>query len=250
VIGEINNDDRLEFGMTDSVFLENFRVTQSNAQNADRAYLERCLMLIKNKFSDKREGSAEQPTTSQSYEEVELDNLPMIDTKTEQPLIQGLTEEENRELEGVLNPSDSVDPQSRIGDNGALQIQADHIQETLNRTFDQRENTDVPEEVIELEERIIALREARDRTLQQRQKEVVREQQEEDVSRLQRFKAWAKENLLGLSAIAITVAGIITTIVVGARNVIVKGAQATGKFAKALAKLGKERDQYWDSCST
>ena len=237
VIGEINNDDRLEFGMTDSVFLENFRVTPSNAQNADKVYLTKSLELIRKKFSDGREGSAEQPTTSG---DVDSSDLPMIETRIERPHIQGLTEGENRELEGVLNPSNSVDPQSRIGDNGAFQIQVDHIQETLNRTFDQRENTDVPEEVIELEERIIALREARDLTLQQRQIEEVRAQQEEDVSRLQRFKEWAKENMLGLSAIAITVAGIITTVVIGARNVIVKGAQATGKFAKALAKLGKE----------
>ena len=183
------------------------------------------------------EGSAEQPTTSG---DVDDSDFPMIDTETEQLPIQGLTKEENRELEGVLNPSDSVDPQSRIGDNGALQIQANHFQETLDRTIEQRDNTEDTEEFLELEERIIALREARTSTLRQRQIEEVRAQQEEDVSRLQRFKEWAKENLLGLSAIAITVAGIITTVVIGARNVIVKGAEATGKFAKALAKLGKE----------
>jgi hypothetical protein len=146
----------------------------------------------------------------------------MIETKIERPHIQGLTPEENRELEGVLNPPDSVDQQSRIGDNGALQIQADYIQETLDRTIEQRDNTDNPEEFIELEERIIALREARTRSLQQRQLEEVREQQEEDISRLQRFKEWAKENLLGLSAITITVAGIITTVVIGARRPLLK----------------------------
>ena len=183
------------------------------------------------------EGSAEQPTTSG---DVDGSDFPMIDTETEQPPIQGLTKEENRELEGVLNPSDSVDPQSRIGDNGALKIQANHFQETLDRTIEQRDNTEDTEEFLELEERIIALREARTSTLRQRQIEEVRAQQKEDVSRLQRFREWAKENRLGLSAIAITVAGIITTVIIGARNVIVKGAQATGKFAKALAKLGKE----------
>ena len=189
---------------------------------------------------DRSLSAGKEPTTSQSYEDEESDNFPMIETKIERPHIQGLTPEENRELEGVLNPPDSVDQQSRIGDNGALQIQADYIQETLDRTIEQTDNTDNPEEFIELEERIIALREARTRSLQQRQLEEVREQQEEDVSRLQRFKEWAKENLLGLSAITITVAGIITTVVIGARKAIVKGAQAVGKFAKALANLGKK----------
>ncbi|CAB3986982.1 Hypothetical predicted protein [Paramuricea clavata] len=164
----------------------------------------------------------------------------MIETDIDRPHIQGLAQEENRDLEGVLNPSDSVDTQSRIGDNGALQIQADHFREALNKTIDQRDNTENPEGVIELEERIIALRKAMMRTLQQREIEEVRAQQEEDVSRLQRFKEWAKENMLGLSAIAITVAGIITTVVIGARTAIIKGAQATSKFAKALANLGKK----------
>jgi hypothetical protein len=191
-------------------------------------------------FEGDDEGSAQQLTTSQSYEKIELDNFPMIDTKIEQPLIQDLTEEEKRELEGVLNPPDSMDQQSRIGDNRSLQIQANHFQETIDKIMDDmfRETDSIKIEW--LGKRLAALKEARDLTLGQRQIEEVRAQQEEDVSRLQRFKEWAKENMLGLSAIAITVAGIITTVVIGARNVIVKGAQATGKFAKALAKLGKE----------
>jgi hypothetical protein len=191
-------------------------------------------------FEGDDEGSAQQLTTSQSYEKIELDNFPMIDTKIEQPLIQDLTEEEKRELEGVLNPPDSMDQQSRIGDNGSLQIQANHFQETIDKIMDDmfRETDSIKIEW--LGKRLAALKEARDLTLRQRQIEEVRAQQEEDFSRLQRFKEWAKENMLGLSAIAITVAGIITTVVIGARNVIVKGAQATGKFAKALAKLGKE----------
>ena len=61
-----------------------------------------------------------------------------------------------------------------------------------------------------------------------------------DLTRLVRFKEWAKENLVGLSALAISVAGIITTIIVGARKALIKGAQATGKFAKAVYNLGKK----------
>ena len=168
--------------------------------------------------------------------DLESDNFPMVDTQVERPYIQGLTPDMNRVLRGVLNPSDSIDPQSRIGDNGALQIQADNYQEKLDETIEQRDKTVDDGEFLDLEETIIALREARDLTLRQRQIEEVRAQQEEDVSRLQRFK----ENMLGLSSIAITVAGIITTVVIGARTAIIKGVQATSKFAKALANLGKK----------
>ena len=40
--------------------------------------------------------------------------------------------------------------------------------------------------------------------------------------------------------VVISVAGIITIILKGARIVIKKGAQATSKFAKAIAKLGEK----------
>ena len=60
------------------------------------------------------------------------------------------------------------------------------------------------------------------------------------MKRLGRFKKWAKENLLGVSVLAISIAGIITTIVVGARKAISKGAKVTSKFAKAVYNLGKK----------
>ena len=39
--------------------------------------------------------------------------------------------------------------------------------------------------------------------------------------------------------VAISVAGIITTIVLGARNAVKRGARATSKFAKTLAKIAE-----------
>ena len=67
---------------------------------------------------------------------------------------------------------------------------------------------------------------------------VEEEAQQNDLTRFERFKQWAKKNLGNISLAAISVAGIITTIVMGARTAIKKGAQATSKFARALAKLG------------
>ena len=49
-----------------------------------------------------------------------------------------------------------------------------------------------------------------------------------------------KKNIGGISVVAISVAGIITTIVMGARTVIKKGAQPTSKFEKALPKVGEK----------
>ena len=65
------------------------------------------------------------------------------------------------------------------------------------------------------------------------------EAQQNDLTRFERFKQWAKKNLGGISAVAISVAGI-TTIVMGTRTAIKKGAQATSKFARALAKVGEK----------
>ena len=61
-----------------------------------------------------------------------------------------------------------------------------------------------------------------------------------DLTRFERFKRWSKENLVGVSAIAISVAGIITTAVVAGRNAVKKGAKAVGQFGKALANLAKK----------
>ena len=46
--------------------------------------------------------------------------------------------------------------------------------------------------------------------------------------------------MAGLSVVAISVAGIITTIVMGARTVVKGGARATSNFAKSLAKVGEK----------
>ena len=61
-----------------------------------------------------------------------------------------------------------------------------------------------------------------------------------DLTRFERFKRWAKENITGVSAVAISVAGIITTVVISGRNAVKKGVKAVGQFGKALANLAKK----------
>ena len=69
---------------------------------------------------------------------------------------------------------------------------------------------------------------------------IKREVRNNDLTRLQKFKRWPKDNLVRLSVIAISVPGIITTTIIGARKAVVKGAQATGKLAKAVYNIGKK----------
>ena len=64
-----------------------------------------------------------------------------------------------------------------------------------------------------------------------------------DLTRFERFRKWAKENIAGVSAVAISIAGIITTIVIAGRNAVKKGAKAVGQFGKALANVAKKQRQ-------
>ena len=63
--------------------------------------------------------------------------------------------------------------------------------------------------------------------------------EESDLGRLEKLKKLAKENLLGLSAVSISVAGIITAIIINARNALKQGAKGVGNLGKAIANIGK-----------
>ena len=97
-----------------------------------------------------------------------------------------------------------------------------------------------PYKLFEVDERAVALKEARDKTLEQREREETRAAQEEDITRLQKFKEWAKKNVVAISGLAIGIAGLIKTIILRARKVVQKGAQKTSEFSKAVANLGKK----------
>ena len=71
-----------------------------------------------------------------------------------------------------------------------------------------------------------------------------------DLTRLERFKKWARENVVGVSAVAISVAGIITTVVMGARNAVKKGGKALGKFANGVSKVFKKLGPLFSALGT
>ena len=121
-----------------------------------------------------------------------------------------------------------------------LKLQIDYFNEEIENTIKERFKEGGDLEDIEFQKRINGLKTARELTTRQIQKEEITEQQEEDISRLQRFKKWAKENMVGLSTLVVSIVGIITTIIVSARKASLRGAQATEEFAKALYNLGQK----------
>ncbi|CAB3978797.1 Hypothetical predicted protein [Paramuricea clavata] len=103
-----------------------------------------------------------------------------------------------------------------------------------------RDETDDTEEFFRLEERILALSEARDRTVMQRELEEGRQAQEDDISRFRKFAKWARKEMVGLTGVAVSTASLITALLIHGRGVIVGTAKATSKVAKALAHIAKK----------
>ena len=169
-----------------------------------------------------------------------FEDIELIDVRVTRDDIPGLTPTENRELRGVLNPTDTMDLESRTGDDGALQKQLEYFQDTINKTMELRDETDDTEEFLNFEERIVALREARDRTVIQKELEEGRQAQEEDISRCRKLVKWLGKEKVGLTGVAVSTAGLITALLIHARGAIIGTAKATGKVAKALANLAKK----------
>ena len=103
-----------------------------------------------------------------------------------------------------------------------------------------RDETDETVEFLNLEERIVALREARDRTVMQKELEEGRQAQEEDISRFRKLVKWLGEEKVGLTGIAVSTASLITALLIHARGAIIGKAKETSKVEKALANIAKK----------
>ena len=64
----------------------------------------------------------------------DLVDYPLVETELQCQSIRGLSENENRELQGAIDSSDSIISESGIGNNGTLQLQADYLQHTIDQT--------------------------------------------------------------------------------------------------------------------
>ena len=160
-----------------------------------------------------------------------------------------LTEQELREFAGVLNPKGAT-AEDRIK---ALETQADHWKTLRKEAEDGSGATMEVErarsEITKLEslEKTAKLQadferlKNNEKPIHDETLDIINDEvRENDLSKLERFKQWARENLIGFSAIAISIAGIITTVVIAGRKAVKETAKGVGTVAKALFNLGKK----------
>ena len=149
-----------------------------------------------------------------------------------------LTEQELREFAGVLNPKG---PTAEVKIK-ALEVQADHWKAERQEAKNESEITKL--ESLEKTARLQADFERlknNEKPVHKETLDIINDEvRENDLSRLERFKQWARENLIGFSAIAISIAGIITTVVIAGRKAVKETAKGVGGVAKALFNLGKK----------
>ncbi|CAB4019808.1 Hypothetical predicted protein [Paramuricea clavata] len=151
------------------------------------------------------EDTKEEPQFDTSDEEfADRENIELIDIGAKLGDLPGLTMQENNELRGVLNPPEGSSIEGRTGPNGALQIQADYFNEAIGETVERATSVEGTTEYNSLIERIDSLKEARDRTLEQRTVEEAREEQLKDISRLRRFIDWVGKEKVGLVGVAVS----------------------------------------------
>ena len=163
-----------------------------------------------------------------------------------------LSEQQLREFAGVLNPKGT--PEIKIK---ALEVQADYWKKVRLEAEGVVETDGASEYIVEKARGQASLYDSLEKTarlqadserLKNNEKpihdeslEIIDDEiQTNDLSRLEKFKEWAKRNLIGISAIAITLAGIATTVIIAGRSAVKATAKATGRLAKALVNLGKK----------
>ena len=163
-----------------------------------------------------------------------------------------LSEQQLREFAGVLNPKGT--PEIKIK---ALEVQADYWKKVRLEAEEVAKSDDASEYLVEKAKREVSLYDSLEKTarlqadserLKNNEKpihdeslEIINDEiQTNDLSRLEKFKEWAKKNLIGMSAIAITLAGIATTVIIAGRGAVKATGKATGKLAKTLVNLGKK----------
>ncbi|CAB3996257.1 integrase core domain-containing [Paramuricea clavata] len=146
------------------------------------------------------------------------------------------TEQEARELAGITVPKGQPDERIKF-----LKIERQKLKTDFETESDP-ERQDIFREALEIIDQNIddAKLEMRERPESEEGVHRVREKVREDVrTRFEKFKVWARENLGVLSAIAISIAGIITTVVVAGKKTLVGAARGVGEVGKALAKVAK-----------
>ena len=180
-----------------------------------------------------------------------LNAVERIDEEIEERTT-SLSDQQLREFAGVLNPKGT--PEIKIK---ALELQDDYWKKVRLEAEEVVETDGASEYIVEKAKGEASLFDSLEKTarlqadserLKNNEKpihdeslEIINDEiQTNDLSRLEKFKEWAKRNLVGISAIAITIAVIATTVIIAGRSAVKAAGKATGKLAKALVNLGKK----------
>ena len=157
----------------------------------------------------------------------------------EDRIVASLTGQELREFAGLLDPKGRTVEEKL----NALKIEENNWMKRANNVEGDPRRKELYESIAEVAKlKADQLRlEANLKPESETAQSILAEETENNpLTRFERFKKWAKENLGGISVIAISVAGIITTIVMGMKTVVVGGAKSASKFGKFLAKLAEK----------
>lgn len=148
-----------------------------------------------------------------------------------------LSEQEIREIIGSIHPVGSESMKIE-----ALDIQADEyrLKALEEKDLGKKQLYRTLREIVELKADNLRFRLGERPVHKESVFLLTNEIMDNDLNRLEKFKNWAKKNMVGLSGIAITIAGIVTTVVLSTRKAVRSSAKAVGRFAKALGNLGKK----------
>ena len=163
----------------------------------------------------------------------------------------GLDENVEREINGIMHTDDNVDYDDLADPNQKEQYDAKIAGLKANighwKYLEQREQDPTKKQLYKTAKELCitkksymevkaGFRPESEEALSMIQEEVERN----DLTRFERFKKWAKENLVGVSAVAISVAGIITTVVISGRNAVKKVQKPWVSSEKRLLTLRKK----------
>ena len=155
----------------------------------------------------------------------------------------GLTKAEVDELIGVLSfdRTGTMSPEDQI--KTLTEVEIPFWKEKLNQSEEGSvRNKQIAGiiEMLEIKSDVLRIRNNQKPETDLVKKRIKEEVETGDISKLRRFSKWAKENAFGLSAVLISAAGILTTILIAGRGAIRSGARATKNFASVLAKIAKK----------
>ena len=159
-----------------------------------------------------------------------------------------ITANELRELRGTLYAGENEESgEERIK---VLGIEMDHWKKESDKAKAERKNNkallyDAMRKAAELKADKIRLK-LNQKPVSKEVENMMKEATDNnDPARLERFKKWARENVVGVSALVISVAGVVTAAVMGARSTVKKGGKPWENSQRVYQKYLKNSGHYF-----